>query len=367
MADWIPKYIRRVLEYKPHKILSAKEYNAILNLLVAQGDYNSEWLQYLYTEGIPNAVAKLTTEELQEALTAAVRNEIAVLANSITNKTSAYLNQPLFTFLDISVQEDSISTFRTLLESKGVCGTINACTGLIGVTAAYPTLQQLIIAQRAGHEIITSGTDVAELTADNAENVVSRAKEYMESNSLIGGTEVFLYPAQGNSNENVKGIVGTHYKYAINVAEEDAYVDSDLINRLSIPVVMVNENKTIADESVKAAIDNTVATNGWCILAVDTSSFAYSDEALSGVIDYVKAQAGAEIVSTVTAVGLIEGTLNNQLDAVRDALNALADTHRADIKVLNTKYSTHDKRLDNALYIESFDPETGTLVTRSEH
>lgn len=365
MADWIPKYIRRVLDYKPHKILSAKEYNAILNLLVAQGDYNSEWLQYLYTEGIPNAVAELTTEELQEALTAAVRTEIAVLANSITNKTSAYLNQPLFTFLDISVQEDSISTFRTLLESKGVCGTINACTGLIGVTAAYPTLQQLVIAQRAGHEIITSGTDVAELTVDNAKDAVSRAKEYMESNSLVGGTEVFLYPAQGNSNETVKGIVGAHYKYAINVAEEDAYVDSDLIDRLSIPVVMVTKDNSIADESVKAAIDNAVATNGWCILAVDTSTSEYSDEALSGVIDYVKAQAGSEIVSTATALGLIEETLNNRLAALKDELGMLALTHATDKTMLDIKNTAQDEKLAKALYIESFDPATGTLVTRS--
>jgi hypothetical protein len=110
---------------------------------------------------------------------------------------------------------------------------------------------------------------------------------------------------------------------------------------------MITKDNNIDDETVKAAIDDTKVTNGWCILAVDTSSSAYSDEALGGVIDYVKAQAGAEIVSTVNAVRLIEETINNQLDAVRDALNA------------------HRQLLAKALYIESFDPVTGTLVTRS--
>ena len=40
--NWIPKFIHRVFDYKSHQTLSAKEMNAILNLLVAQGDYNSK-------------------------------------------------------------------------------------------------------------------------------------------------------------------------------------------------------------------------------------------------------------------------------------------------------------------------------------
>ena len=251
-------------------------------------------------------------------------------------------------------------------------------------------------AQQAGHEVITSGADVAELTVDNAEASVTIAQEYMINNSLVGGTEVFLYPAGGNNNATVADVVGTYYKYAINLAVENAYVDSDLIDRLNIPVVMVTKNNTIADESVKAAIDNTVATNGWCVLAVDTGSSAYSDEALSGVIDYVQSLVGIDVVTMMPALELVEATINNQLDAIRlsilnltyeQQLHSIAikglkedvEKHGTNIQACfnslnsvdgtltdhNSKLVSHDGKLANALYITSFDASTGTLNTRS--
>lgn len=66
MAKWIPNYIRRDINYKAHEILTAKEFNALLNLLITQGDYNSSWLEYLQNEGIPQAIADLSGDQIEK-------------------------------------------------------------------------------------------------------------------------------------------------------------------------------------------------------------------------------------------------------------------------------------------------------------
>ena len=87
-TEWIPNFIRRTINYNPHDILSAQEYNAILNLIISQGDYNSAWLEYLQTEGIPDAIRELSIEQITEAITVAVQAELAALSASVSNKTS---------------------------------------------------------------------------------------------------------------------------------------------------------------------------------------------------------------------------------------------------------------------------------------
>lgn len=41
---WIPKYIRQVLSKRPGQIISSEQWNELFNLLIGQGDYNSELL-----------------------------------------------------------------------------------------------------------------------------------------------------------------------------------------------------------------------------------------------------------------------------------------------------------------------------------
>ena len=90
MSDkWIPNYIRRDINYKPRDILTAQEYNAILNLLISQGDYNSSWLEYLQNDAIPEAISEIGEEEIEEVLTQAVREAIDELAASVVNKQAA--------------------------------------------------------------------------------------------------------------------------------------------------------------------------------------------------------------------------------------------------------------------------------------
>lgn len=323
MAKWIPNYIRRDINYKAHEILTAKEFNALLNLLITQGDYNSSWLEYLQNEGIPQAIADLSEAQIEKALTEAVAAELASLAASVVNKTAAHLNAPTFSFLNISTQAD-MSDFRTVMEEYGIRGNFCVATNLIGLSATYPSLLTLQAMRVAGHEILPVGTDGSSfdrLEVSEIEDIVANAKAYMQRN--IADVDVFVYPGGSNS-ENVQQGVSSAYTYAVNIASDDKVVDSDLIRfnnlRLQIPVIYLSANSTLA--STKVYIDSAIANNLFCIVAVDTSKTEYDENVLREVLDYLKTQAGIRYKTISTALSDCEETINNQLKDLYDQVAA---------------------------------------------
>lgn len=323
MAKWIPNYIRRDINYKAHEILTAKEFNALLNLLITQGDYNSSWLEYLQNEGIPQAVADLSGDQIEKALTEAVAAELASLAASVVNKTAAHLNAPTFSFLNLSMQAD-MSDFRTVMEEYGIRGNFCVATNLIGLSATYPSLLTLQAMRVAGHEILPVGTDGSSfdrLAVNEIEDIVANAKAYMQRN--IADVDVFVYPG-GTNSEDVQQGVSSAYTYAVNIASDDKVVDSDLIRfnnlRLQIPVIYLSANSTLA--SVQVYIDTAIANNLFCIVAVDTSKTEYDENALREVLDYLKTQAGIRYETISTALSDCEETINNQLKDLHDQVAA---------------------------------------------
>lgn len=323
MAKWIPNYIRRDINYKAHEILTAKEFNALLNLLITQGDYNSSWLEYLQNEGIPQAIADLSGDQIEKALTEAVAAELASLAASVVNKTAAHLNAPTFSFLNLSTQAD-MSDFRTVMEEYGIRGNFCVATNLIGLSATYPSLLTVQSMRVAGHEILPVGTDGSSfdrLGVNEIEAIVANAKAYMQRN--IADVDVFVYPGGSNS-EDVQQGVSSAYTYAVNIASDDKVVDSDLIRfnnlRLQIPVIYLSANSTLA--SAQVYIDSAIANNLFCIVAVDTSKTEYDENALREVLDYLKTQAGIRYKTISTALSDCEETINNQLKDLYDQVAA---------------------------------------------
>lgn len=323
MAKWIPNYIRRDINYKAHEILTAKEFNALLNLLITQGDYNSSWLEYLQNDGIPQAIADLSGDQIEKALTEAVAAELASLAASVVNKTAAHLNAPTFSFLNLSTQAD-MSDFRTVMEEYGIRGNFCVATNLIGLSATYPSLLTVQSMRVAGHEILPVGTDGSSfdrLEVNEIEDIVANAKAYMQRN--IADVDVFVYPGGSNS-ENVQQGVSSAYTYAVNITSDDKVVDSDLIRfnnlRLQIPVIYLSANSTLA--SAKVYIDTAIANNLFCIVAVDTSKTEYDENALREVLNYLKTQAGIRYKTISTALSDCEETINNQLKDLYDQIAA---------------------------------------------
>ena len=372
--NWIPNYIRKNMDYQPHEVLTAKEFNAILNLLITQGDYNSSWLYYLQTEGIPDAVAELSIEEIQQAISVVVREELAALAASVVNKTSAHLNAPVFSFLNLSIQAD-MSEFRTLLESHNLVGDFCIATNLVGLSAAYPTLLTLQAMQVAGHKIVPVGVDGSSfetLTEEQVAAIVADAAQYMATN--LSTTPVFVYPG-GTSSADVQNGVTSAYTYAVNSALPAANVDSEAIRtgntRLQLPIVFISSSHTIEDASIKAIIDDAIATNKHCIIAVDTSATGYSDAAVEAVITYLQAHAGIEYSSIEAAMEACETTINNQLRDLFDKISAEITARQA-LKTelqaeINAKHDdiTHDVLAD--CYIDNKDEHGVTQTDKYLH
>ena len=334
MVEWIPNYIRKNIQYRPHEVLTAKEFNALLNLLITQGDYNSSWLEYLHTEGIPNAVADLNSDQIEKVLTEVVEAEVNALASSVVNKSSARLEKPVFAFLNLSMQAD-MSQFRTVVEHYEVPGSFCIATNLVGVSAAYPTLITLQAMRAAGHDILPLGADGSPYetaTVDEINDALVRTKTYMRNN--LKDTDVFVYPG-GTTVDLVPNTVGTHYTYAVNTALEQSNLESEVLRvnntRVQIPVVPITNTNTIDMNTVKAIIDDTIAFNRCCIIAVDTSSTSYSEEALVQVLNYITSHAGVTCTTVSDALKLCADTINNQLrklfdDLAAEVVNRMNDT-----------------------------------------
>lgn len=357
MADWIPNYIRKNIQYRPHEVLTAKEFNALLNLLITQGDYNSSWLEYMQTEGIPNAVANLNTVQIEKALEQVVEAELNALAASVVNKSSARLEKPVFAFLNLSMQTD-MEQFRTVVEQYEVPGSFCIATNLVGMSAAYPTLITLQAMRVAGHDILPLGVDGSPYENASVEDIVialERTKAYMNKN--LKDTGVFVYPG-GTVTPTVVDTVQQQYAYAVNTALAQSNIESDTLytgnTRVQLPVIPINATNTLDSADVKSMIDDTIVSNKCCIIAVDTSATDYSEEALVQVIEYIRNNAGVEYATVSKAVDLCASTINNlirelftnlaaEVAARQNAINTLAtDT--------NTALTTELERVTN--YVE---------------
>lgn len=323
--QWIPNYIRRNIEYRPHEILTAKEFNAILNLIITQGDYNSRWLEYLTEHGIPDAIADISVEQLKEALTETVKDEVRDLAAAVVNKTSLHLEQPLFSVLNFSVQKDMLD-LRDVLRPYGIEGNFCAASGLVDASAAYPTLLDLQSLQYDGHTILPVSTDNASLDDLSSEVITTKitaAKAYIDTN--LDSTNVFVYP-DGTLSDTVVDTVGTVFTYAINKKSSNNFLDSDSImfgnTRLQIPVLYITGATTLDD--VQTVIDEVVNKNYYCILAVDTSKTEYTSAALMNVLDYIKGTVG-KFLKISDALALCESTLNNRIYSIK--INTLSNCY----------------------------------------
>lgn len=321
MADkWIPNYIKRNINYKPRDVLTAQEYNAILNLLISQGDYNSSWLEYLQNDAIPEAIREIGEEEIEEVLTNAVREAIAALAASVVNKTSAQLNYPMVTLLNVGQNNVGIAGLRTLLLSKSLAATYAIATNLVGTTTAYPSIGQLNTLVSEGNDIVPYSTDGATITTSTAEAVATAAKEYMETHEF--NSNVFVYP-NGNSDSDVRNTVCGIFKYAVNIINDDVITPDGILPYSPASVLgnlaVIHVDSTVTEEDIEAAIDEAVQYNKYIILQINTDSADYDDTQLENILDYVLENTSIVFPETISdAMQTIHETIDNRLETVED-------------------------------------------------
>lgn len=316
-SKWTPSYIKRNINYRPKDVLTAQEYNAILNLLITQGDYNSSWIEYLQNDAIPEAIAEIGMEAIEAALTEAVREEIDSLAHEVTSKTSVQLNNPAVTILNTGLQAAPWASFATLLESKGLKATYVAATNLVGYTA-YPTLAQLQSMKLAGNDVLAYSTDGATLTTETVDSAASTARNYMELNDL--NTEVFVYP-NGNSVDAVANAVHNYFMYAVNIASHSVITPDGITAYSPVSVLgnipVIKCDSTVDFDTLKEYIDNVVTSNKYMILQVDTDDSTYDAELLEDVLDYMLEASSIRYPASISdQMHTIHNTVGNLLNLV---------------------------------------------------
>ena len=333
--EWIPNYIRRDVHYNPRDILTAQEYNALLNLIITQGDYNSSWLDYLQNEGIPEAIRDISVEELTEVLTVVVREEIAALSASVTNKTSRQLNNPIVTILNTGQSIDNILALDTMLEGKhpGGTGRLTAAyaiaTNLVENGAAYPTLAQLHSLQDAGNNIVAYSTDGATITAETANTVIPAAQQFIRTNGFDQMT--FVYP-NGNSGPDasaVRTVVDNNYYTAVNIANSNIITPDGITPDSSASVLcnlsVIHYDSTVSLTTIKNHIDTIVRDNKYMILHIDTDSVNYDLNDLEVIIDYMLTKSNIVYKSFIYSAMLdIYDTIGNRITLLTNRLQSLS-------------------------------------------
>lgn len=100
MSQYSPEYIGQVINYISGDVVSADEFNGILNKLIQQGDHNTEWLNWLDTVGIPAAVAEITLGDIREYIQEEVASEIDYLTQAASERTTGWTTKKRVCFIN---------------------------------------------------------------------------------------------------------------------------------------------------------------------------------------------------------------------------------------------------------------------------
>ena len=344
MKQWIPKLIQKNLAYKSQEVVTAADYNAILNLLITQGDYNSEWLEWLTHDGFTEFFKDLNGEDIKQMVVQAAGEQLATLAAASANKTSAYLNNPTFTFLDESATTSVRELFKEILDEYGVVGTASCYTSLVGAGNPHMDLTDLQALQVDGYAVINHGTTKEALTDETVLSVLTESRNYMMNNGISTGYNIFAYNNKEEPSETVRDEVSKLFTNAIGnttgVNDTDAYDTGWL---LVVPI-------TAGEDIIREAVAETIRSNRWCIFKCDSSSSDFTEVCaplLRLAIESALEDANTLITTVPVAVNLAAHTLNNKIKNLQQQTDALTQEVAA-IKDLLKKHRniTHGRVSD---------------------
>jgi hypothetical protein len=333
---WSPKYIKRELNYRAQDVLSAAEYNAILNLLIAQGDHNSAWLEWLAAEGLKQYFDSLSDTTLSDSVVEKAQELLNALAATSVNKTSAYLNHPLITIVDEGHTTSGTMEFVNALEAYGLFGCVSCYGDKVTTGADNTSIAKLRDLAQRGHTVVYHGYKETPLTEENVSSVVDAGIEHLLS-VYDGYTPHFTYVYNTEDNvlnETVREYITTHFLTA--VGTEQGINDSDAYDAYWLKVIDLS---SATNEEVFEAIEFAILHNQWCIIKVCTDPETYDEAAFSFMLDTVKEATQSSdllVKNIVNAYADVRATINNRIDA----LLSMFDAHNADARLLANKLTT---------------------------
>lgn len=321
MKKWIPKFIQKNLAYKSQETVTAADYNAMFNLLITQGDYNSEWLEWLTNEGFAEFFKDLNGEDIKQMIVQSAGEQLASLAAASANKTSAHLNHPVFTIFDESATTSTLELFKPVLDDYGIVGNVSCYSSLVGAGNPHMTVSDLQTLQAYGYAVINHGTTKEDLTAETAEAVLTESLEFMRTHNLISGANVFAYNnTYFPEDEAVHNAVAKYYSSAIgNTAGVN---NTDDYNPGWLKVITLKA-EDIEDVAVarRELLTQVMNNNYWCIIKVDSSTAGFEEEivpVLRDTIEFVlSTDFDVRVLLAPASAELAATTINNTIKKLR--------------------------------------------------
>ena len=322
MKNWVPKFIQKNLAYKPQEVVTAADYNALFNLLITQGDYNSEWLAWLTNEGFAEFFKDLNGEDIKQMVVQAASEQLASLASASANKTSAHLNNPTFTFFDESATKSTLELLKPILDEYGIVGTASCYSSLVGAGNPYMDVIDLQALQAYGYAVVNHGTTKENLTADTVEAVISESAAFMSRNGLVTSDNVFAYNnIEEPENDTVFTVVSKRYTHGI--GNTVGVNDTDSYNPAWLCVIPL----TADEQVIRDAIEMTLQHNCWCVFKVDSSVADFAENivpVLKGVIETILMDSNARIVTAPVAASWSANTINNTIKRLQKGYDTLS-------------------------------------------
>lgn len=91
MSNYNPQFIGNAPHWNDGEIVTADELNTILDALVQSSDNSNEWLYWLEQHGIPEAVAEITTGDIEAFIREEVQSELATILAASERKTNDFV------------------------------------------------------------------------------------------------------------------------------------------------------------------------------------------------------------------------------------------------------------------------------------
>lgn len=108
MSNYNPQFIGNAPHWNDGEIVTADELNTILDSLVQSSDNSNEWLYWLEQHGIPEAVAEITTGDIEAFIREEVQSELATILAASERKTNDFVpGKNLAIVIDFTTHADA--------------------------------------------------------------------------------------------------------------------------------------------------------------------------------------------------------------------------------------------------------------------
>lgn len=285
MSSYSPEYISELLNYSSGDIITADEFNLLLNKLIHQGDHNSEWLDYLDRIGIPAAVAEIAAGDISEYIAEVVSEEIAQLTADSNLKTTGYIDKRYLCVIDTAtgtyVESDNVKVTRWYTPSTGnyAHGVFNAYAGA--------TITTLTEEQR-----ITDGNSLtAHLTGDKAKQyklIYQNKAVPLAASYLKGAYFGYLYNTSGFV--HIADLAEHKYNYPVVPIETESLAEAALVHTNMNQFLMIAVPYSNWEAADRALFDDFVVNNDFVTV--------YASDLVELVLNSVKLKTNTTVYNT---------------------------------------------------------------------